>query len=232
MAEPIGRDCLLFSTADWAAPYWTNKQHTARLLAGRGWRVLYVESPGLRMPRPGSSRDWSRLARRLASGLAGLFGHIPSPEPNIFVYSPLVVPGLALPRWLRAFNRWSLATPLRRFVRARRFDIPVVWTYHPFIFDALAGLSTGPLIYHCVDDLAAVPFVDAPAIETFERTLLERADAVFATSKPLAEKCRSLNPNTHFLPNVADARHFGGAFEPGPLHADLATIPAPRLGYH
>ena len=62
MAE--SKDCVLFATADWDTPYWTNKQHTARHLARMGWRVLYVESLGLRAPTA-SGRDLSRIWRRL-----------------------------------------------------------------------------------------------------------------------------------------------------------------------
>lgn len=66
------RDCVMFSTADWDEPYWTNKQHTASLLASRGWRVLYVESVGFRSPKVGSGRDWARLWRRLWRGVQSL----------------------------------------------------------------------------------------------------------------------------------------------------------------
>ena len=38
----IPRDVLMFSTADWDEPLWTNKQQIASRLAGE-FRVLYVE---------------------------------------------------------------------------------------------------------------------------------------------------------------------------------------------
>ena len=43
-------DIVMFSTADWSTPYWTNKQHIASRLAARGHRLLYVETVGLRQP--------------------------------------------------------------------------------------------------------------------------------------------------------------------------------------
>ena len=78
------KDCILFATADWDTPYWTNKQHTTRELAKRDYRVLYVESVGLRRPRLGSARDYSRIVRRLKRGLRGAR----RVEDRIWVLSP------------------------------------------------------------------------------------------------------------------------------------------------
>ena len=50
MSRQDRRDIVLFSTADWYAKYWTNKQHVASPFAARGHRVLYVETVGLRQP--------------------------------------------------------------------------------------------------------------------------------------------------------------------------------------
>jgi glycosyltransferase involved in cell wall biosynthesis len=55
---------------------------------------------------------------------------------------------------------------------------------------------------------------------------------IFTTAPRLAESRRRYNPNTHYLPNVADFDHFSKA-----RHADtrvpddLARIPEPRLGF-
>ncbi len=228
---PPPRDCILFSTADWSAPYWTNKQHIARLLARRGWRVLYVESPGIRGPKLRAGRDWARIARRLGEGLSGWLGAIPNPEPGIFVLSPLVIPGAGGTRIGRTTNRISFGPALRRLVRKLDFREPVIWTYHPFIFEALQGLPRGKLIYHCFDDVAALPFVDGPTYKEAERKLARRADIIFTTHKGLTQRLSADNPNTHYFPNVADEVHFGRAFS-APEPTDLADIPHPRLGYH
>ena len=224
-------DVVLFSTADWATRYWTNKQHMATALARRGSRVLYVETTGIRQVRLSDRRDLRRLVRRLVSGL-GTFVAGPSPvAANIWRLSPLALPWGRSHAIVRRLNTALLSWSVARFVRRHRFDRPQVWTYHPFMLTAIADLPIGPLIYHNVDDISAVPGVDARAFRSAEIDLLKRSDVVFVTARTLEERSRRDNRNVHFFPNVADAGHFGTAFsatEP----ADLRDIPHPRLGYH
>ena len=228
----IPQSCILFATADWDEPYWTNKQHCAKSLAELGTRVLYVESVGLRSPKAGSAKDWGRLWNRLRKGISSLLLGARERSPGIFVLSPLLVPAGHRYALTRALNRWLLRAAIVRSTSSRDFVLPLIWTYHPFMLDVIEGMETGPVLYHCVDDLAAVPGVDAPAFRAAEAKLLKRADVVFVTAPALAEHCKQYNPNTHFLPNVVDAEHFGKALEPGPIPADLACIPEPRLCYH
>ncbi|MFM0087621.1 glycosyltransferase [Paraburkholderia sediminicola] len=226
------RDCVLFSTADWDEPYWTNKQHTASILAARGWHVLYVESVGFRSPKVGSGRDWARLWRRLWRGMQSLVLGPPRRAENIWVLSPLMVPaGHHLP-FVRSLNQALLRFSVTRFAKSRRFKDPVVWTYHPYMLDAIATLPRGPLVYHCVDDIAAIPGVDVEAFRNAQQALLGRCEAVFTTAMSLKETCQPFNPNTHFFGNVVDEAHFGEARADGPLPPELAAIPEPRLVYH
>nr|WP_233176890.1 glycosyltransferase [Ralstonia sp. ASV6] len=222
----------MFSTADWDEPYWTNKQHTARALARQGWRVLYVESVGLRAPRMSSGKDWSRIWHRLWRGLRSTLFAPPQRESNLWVLSPLMVP--AMHHWplVRGFNQALLRWSVGRFAKKHACRRPILWTYHPFMLPAVQNLQHGPLVYHCVDDLAAVPGVDVAAFRRAQQQLLGRSDAVFTTAVALLEQCRPHNANTHFFANVVDAEHFGTALSAQALPADLAVIPGPRLVYH
>jgi glycosyltransferase involved in cell wall biosynthesis len=227
-------DCLLFATADWDTPYWTNKQHTAHHLAQAGWRVLYVESVGLRQPRMGSSTDWGRLLKRLWRGLRGPR----QVQERVWVLSPLVLPFKHHHPWVRALNQGLLSHTLARFCQRHGFNTPMVWTYHPFVLESLQRLqqrhhlALGPTVYHCVDDLAAIPGIDASAFNAEEQRLLQHCQVVFTTSPSLADKCSVHHPRVHNFPNVVDVDHFAQAWrQDGPLPADLAAIPEPRLAY-
>ncbi|MBU9355014.1 glycosyltransferase [Burkholderia multivorans] len=225
-------DCVLFSTADWDEPYWTNKQHTARVLAKGGWRVLYVESVGLRSPKFRSGKDWGRIWRRLWKGVRSNFVAPQQRELNIWVLSPLMIP--AKHHWplVRRFNQKLLRWSIARFTRRHSIYRPLVWTYHPFMLDAVRDMDRAALVYHCVDDLAAIPGVDVPAYRSAQQDLLKQCDSVFTTAAALRDQCLPFNPNTYFFSNVVDADHFGRALESGPVPPDLADISGVRLVYH
>lgn len=224
-------ECVLFATADWDEPYWTNKQHTAKTFAQLGWKVLYVESVGLRGPSVSSGKDWKRLWHRLWRGLRCLvFGPFRAHK-DIWILSPLAVPGGHGRPFFGRLNTLLIQWPLRRFLRAKKWSRPLIWTYHPFMLDLLGGIDRGKLVYHCVDDLGAVPMIDSAKVNAAEEKLLKQCDAVFVTNENLLGKCQPFNSNTHFFPNVVDFEHFSQAREKGPLPADLAAIPEPRIVY-
>ena len=223
------RNCILFSTADWDAPYWTNKQHTTKHLAQRDIKVLYVESVGLRAPKFSSGIDLARIWRRLIRGMRGVH----QVEKNIWVVSPLVIPFKHQWQLISSINRWMLNSAITRFCKKQKFQDQetIIWTYHPYVLDYLDCKQYGSLVYHCVDDLSAIPGIDSEAFIKKEEDLLKSANVVFTTSKKLYEKCSAINKNTHDFPNVVDWEHFSQAFNPGPDPDDLKDIPHPRLGY-
>jgi glycosyltransferase involved in cell wall biosynthesis len=231
-SQVIPQSCIMFATADWDDPYWTNKQHCAKSLADLGVRTLYIESVGLRSPKVGSFSDWGRLWSRLCKGISSLILGASERSPGIFVLSPLLIPAGHRCGLTRVINRWLLKVAIFRSTWSHDFVNPLVWTYHPFMLDVIHIFRSAPLLYHCVDDLAAIPGVDAVSFRIAEVALLKRADAVFVTAPALIEHCKQHNPNTHFLPNVVDVEHFSRAFDLYPIPADLARIPEPRICYH
>jgi len=220
-------DIVIFSTADWDTPYWTNKQHTAVHLAKLGYRVLYVETVGIRPPSARSGRDLGRLWNRLLRGLRGPR----KVQTGIWVLSPLTVPfghGRAL---ITRLNRILLSTFVRFSLLLTGIRKPLLWTYHPYMLGVADSIAHEKIVYHCVDDLAAIPGVDEEAFRGAERDLLQRADVVFTTSEKLTKICQQGNANVHFMPNVVDYEHFSSARYIKSLPEDLAAIPEPRVGY-
>lgn len=219
----VARALLIFSTADWDNPFWTNKQHMAVLFARHGYRVLYVDSLGLRRPTL-HTNDLRRMARRLWKSLP-----LPRPvRPNLWRISPLVLPLSSRPG-VRAFNARLLYVTLRWHLRLLGMARPLIWTYNPAISDLCAALPHSGIVYHCVDDLRAAPHIDAATIAEGEERLGRIADLCFATSPALRDRMRSLFPRTVFEPNVCDQALFEtarmGLAEP----EELRGIPHPRL---
>jgi glycosyltransferase involved in cell wall biosynthesis len=222
----VARDIVLFSTADWDHPFWTNKQHVACQLAERGFRVLYVESLGLRRPKL-QSRDVSRMGRRLRRAIDPLR----QVRENLWVASPVALPWHAN-ALARRINDWWLAKCVESWRRRLDFEQPLVWTYNPLVLPLVNALDPALVVYHCVDDLRAAPHLPRAIIASAEERLLRSADVVFTTSLALQSRAVSLNPQaSHYLPNVADFDHFSQAREEGSIPADLTAIPSPRIGF-
>jgi len=218
---------VLFSTADWDNPFWTNKQHMALLLSQRGFKVLYVESLGLREVTVKSS-DIGRIFRRLKRFFSG----IKNVGPNIWVLSPIVLPWhrFAL---IRRINAFALPAQVKFAMWRFRFRNAFAWTYNPLVLDLLRNLGFKFIVYHCVDDLAAAPRLPRETIEIEEKRMLHEANVVFVTSEVLRKKAEPhARGLLRYYPNVADYDHFHQARSPQTfIPDDLLTITKPRIGF-
>ena len=219
-------DILLLSTADWDNPYWTNKQHVAQELARLGHRILYVESLGLRRPTA-TGKDAKRIVKRLRKVVTAPR----QVRPNLWVYSPLVLPAHDSPT-VQRINRRLLWAQIGHWLHKLKIKPALLWTYMP-LTPILLDTSRFPrTVYHNVDDISAQPGMPRAAIQTAEQALLVQADIIFTTAPALQDKSLKANPNSHYLPNVADFDHFSKALLPETqVPADLAAIPSPRVGF-
>ncbi len=220
------KDILLFSTADWDSPYLTNKQHMARLLRDRGFRILYVESLGLRSPTK-NKKDLRRLWKRLIKGLKP----ISEVEKNIFVLSPLTFPFQQHRKWVQSYNAWFLRFRIFIFGILRNFKSPLIWTYHPFILRVTRLMPQSKIVYHCVDDLSAVPGIHPQNLKNAENELAPKCLAIFTTSIFLQNRMSALAPGRCFyFNNVADIEKFSKA-RTMPQPPQLAKINGLKIGY-
>ena len=216
-----GRDIVCVGFADWDAELWTNQQHLMSRLA-RENRVLFVESLGLRQPQL-AGKDVKRILRRLRRGVAP-----PREADGLHVLSPLVIP---LHRFgvVRELNRRLLPWLVRRAARRLGMQRPLLWGYVPQAEALLGALDPSLVVYHCVDDIAAQPGIDAASFRAAETRFAGRADLVLASAPSLAARMRTLSGSVLDAPNVADTALFARALEPGPVDAALDALPRPRV---
>jgi glycosyltransferase involved in cell wall biosynthesis len=202
----------------------TSNTHVMRLLA-RHNRVLWLESVAMRAPRPGSSRDLRRMARRLAAAARGPR----RVEGDLWVASPLVLP-LPHSAWAAALNRRLLRCAVGRLCRRLGMERFQVWTFLPTAGDHARALGGRPLVYYCVDDWAHSPDHDGPRVAAAEARLCRAADVVFATSRVLTAEKRQWNPRTYHAPHGVDHTHFARALDPSlPVAPELARLRPPVL---
>ncbi|OLC79177.1 MAG: hypothetical protein AUH72_14855 [Acidobacteria bacterium 13_1_40CM_4_65_8] len=220
-------DVVCISSIDWDF-IWQSHQEIMSRLAADGHRVLFVENTGVRTP---NFRDLARLRQRIRNWWRGTKG-FREERPNLFVYSPLLLPGpyLRLSRWI---NRFLLVHALQRWMRATGFYRPIVWTFlpTPLARDLIAALDPQLTIYYCVDDLASSSPAARKIVPSEERLFAE-ADVVFVTSERLRQRAAQFTDRVHLFPSgvnlelFEDARQ--SAVEPP---ADVRALRRPVIGY-
>lgn len=216
------KNILMFSTADWDNPHQTNKQRMARIMERHGYKVLYVESLGLRRPQM-RGRDFKRMAKRVASKLGGLR----KVSDGVYVLSPLVVP-LHQFSLATAINRRLLRTLVSNSLAKCGFDDYIYWTYNPISAEYFSP-DGHFLVYHCVDKLSAAPGLNYAELINAERAMLKDAGVVFVTSRQLLSDIQGMNKNVFYHPNVCDFELCDKA--PADEPADMKHIPRPRVGF-
>ncbi|HWI70720.1 MAG TPA: glycosyltransferase [Baekduia sp.] len=217
-----GADIVCVGFADWDTELWTNQHHLMSRLASEN-RVLFIESLGLRRPQI-AGRDLRRIGRRLWRGVQPARRSAEGVE----VLSPLVLPlhGNAA---VRRVNARLLPALVSRAARRLGFERPILWAYVPQAEALLDALGPELVVYHCVDDIAAQPGIDAASFRAAEERFAARADLVLASAPALAERMRGLNDNVLFAPNVADTAAFATALDDGPTDPAMDALPRPRI---
>jgi glycosyltransferase involved in cell wall biosynthesis len=216
---------ILYFGNDWAAENRTSSHHVARWLAKR-YRVIYVESPGLRAPK-GTGRDLKKLLSKV--GLA-LRGPRATPE-GLQVQTLLQIP-LHGSELVRRANRELLLLTLKLLMRMQGVKRPLTWFVVPHLASVVGELGERMSVYYCIDDYAALPDVDVTAVRHMDDTLTRKADLVFVASGTLLDGKRTLNANTHVSAHGVDYDHFVKAQDPTlEVPADAASLPGPIIGF-
>lgn len=225
--RPFSIVCL--SSQTWSIDLPTNRQQIMLRAAGRGHRVLFIETGSflgkhiwslIRGPRRGS------LARRLLAS--------EQVAPGIEVRKALnVFPWGHKHRLANAVNGALTSLVLRRM--ARRLPQPVVlWLYDPCAARCVGACREAFAVYDCVDDYPEQAGPDRRrrqlAIRGDEQAA-SRSRLVFATTSPLRDRHRRLNPQTHLVPNAADYPHFAPASDPRFASEEVAGLARPVVGF-
>jgi glycosyltransferase involved in cell wall biosynthesis len=226
MTEPFSIICL--SPQDWRVDLPTNRQQIMLRAARRGHEVLYVETGHF-------------LGRHLVSLVRGpnrrsLFRRLLSTEE--------VAPGVRLRKGVnvlpwrtrhRLSNRVNCALSARLVRRlARTAPRPVVLWIYDAISAGMAG-SCGEefAVYDCVDDY--VEQTTSPRgralMAACDRMAAVRSRLVFSTSAPVYERQRSLNAETHLVPNAGDYEHFVRAADRSTIAREVVDLPRPVVGF-
>ena len=219
-----GRDLVTFAN-DWTADP-TSKHHIMRRFS-RTNDVLWIEAAGMRAPKLTSAYDRRRLLHKAKAILRQSRPvldrlHVMTPPALPYPHSPLAQQANAL------LYRFTIGRELDRLGMDRE---PILCSFVPQCAPYIRRLQRSLTMYYCVDRWSAFEGFDAGTMERGERELCEASDLVIASAQDLADRCARFSRNVHYVPHGVDYEHFAEALEPGPLPADLAAIPEPRIGF-
>ena len=236
-----GQDIVCISSIDWGFLWQSHQEITSRL-AKAGNRVLYVENTGVRAPGLADARRVSERLRKWTR--ASLSGGIREVAPNLYVYSPLVLPPFGA-KWQRLFNRRVLLPGVRRAVRRLGMQDPLIWTYLPTdtAFDLIQLLRTprSVVVYYCAADFEQLT-PRRSELRRSEKEVIQSADVVFAQEPELAARAARWNRNVHVFPGGVNLAAFpltehGNGKESAEVTGDasalglLQSLPRPVIGY-
>jgi len=220
-------DVLCISSIDWDF-IWQGHQEIMTALAAQGHRVLFLENTGVRAPRVG---DLPRVRQRIRNWWRGTKG-FRQERPNLFVYSPLVLP-LPYSRIARWINTWLLLRALRRWMKATGFYRPITWTFlpTPLALDLIRGMDPALTIYYCIDDLASSS-PGARRISKSEAQLFRQADLVFVTSEKLRKRAAEQGARVHLFPFGVNFERFDAVrASADAIPDDIRALKKPIVGY-
>jgi hypothetical protein len=127
-----------------------------------------------------------------------------------------------------------LALPaLRRALKEKGLNKPVLWLYHPFDIPLLTGLPHGMSVFDWAEDWEQYCVeLSKPMrhkIGALQEALCASSDIVFTVSHALAARARAHNLNTFFLRDGTDMSVFSTG---APIRIpEMEAIPGPIIGY-
>jgi glycosyltransferase involved in cell wall biosynthesis len=224
-ANDLGRAVLYFGN-DWDAENRTSSHQIALQL--RHWsELIYIECPGLRPPAA-KGRDARKLIDKIRKACRG-----PRERDGMRIHTLLQLPfhGNALMRWI---NERIVKLQVDRIARnLRHKTAPVLWFAVPHISYLPRLLPDCASVYYCVDKFAALPGVDAVAVQRMDEVLTRAASLVFVASETLLSGKVRVRPDCILSPHGVDFELFSSAAAIGdtPRPADLPRWPGPVIGF-
>lgn len=231
----VGHDVVCISVMDWDHPFQSSRHHVMRELSARN-RVLFVDASTNPIDA-WRQRSEPRFQRKL-EGWRGR-DNPRQVASNLWVWTPPpVLPmGQVKPKLLfepiYRLNQQVLRQGLKNVARRLGIREPILWISFDVLTSegAIGALDEQLLIYHCTDEITALPGI-SPHAGRIERRLLARADLTFTSSPALQQGKAPFAKRCVMVPNGVDFDTFNQAVHPEtPVPEDIARLPRPIIGF-
>lgn len=166
--------------------------------------VLYINSIGMRVPRPGKG---GMFAKRVLRKLKSLKHGLTRVRDSFWVLSPVVAPaGMGA-----GANESALAWQVRRAARKAGITHPLVWVACPPGQPVVNALDPVGVVYQRTDRFEEFKGVDPQRISRFDRLLKDRADVTLFCSSWLMDQEREQPREAAFVDHGVDYAPFEAA---------------------
>lgn len=219
---------VYFSPSDW----WFGKTDWTHLTIefSKHSKVLFINTISPSLPSIKSANFLRRLKRKLPS-LLRIFR---KPLPNIYVFTPFVLP-FSKYKLLQKINALFLPIQLRTLMFLLGFNKTIFWVSNLAAAPLLKRLKYELLVYSCTDKFDATRYVKAKKqMSLFDEMLVQQADIILCVSRALYRYYKQRAGNVvHYLSHAVDFNHFNNAYLNASLPpAEMQTIPKPIIGYY
>ena len=209
---------------------WGRHMSTAQFIAGallKKCQILWVDSLAYRVPDFGK-KDIRRIIHKISTHFNG----IASPEKNLFVFTPLLIPLQRL-SLIRRFNSLLLRLYLRHFLKKLGFKDFTLMTAGPLAEPVIGRLGEKKSIYYCADHYGTLPGISPVMIDKLEKRLSKKVDVTIATSETLFELLTNSFSNVVYVPHGVDYHHFSRRrISPKDIPEEIRGLNRPVIGYH
>lgn len=232
----LKKECIfILGTTKFDHPFESTSYTIAKNLAHEN-TVYYIENPF-------TWRDYFRIRKSdKFSRRKGLFsknsdGILATNIPGLnvvvcpFLFSINFLPEGRLYRFLLGINEAIIANRIKKIISNAEIDKYYYINSFTFHYPNIAHMLKPVLkVYHCVDPLV-IDFDTKHGIQS-ELQLIRESDLIICTSKQLTREKKSINRNTHFIPNAADISHTSGVLNKDlDVHESIASLKKPVIGY-
>lgn len=225
----MSKHILILSTADWNFKFWTNKQNVATELSKKGFKVLYVESPGIRNPNFFNISDVKRLIKKLGN----FFFKNEKKNKNIKIISPPLVPFKERFIFLYKVYNLLLEKKILNELKKEKISHINLITYHPYFNFNKLNSYIKKLIYHCVDDLSSIKGINKKKFKLNEKKLIKKSNFIFTCCSLLFHDFKKLNKNVFFLKNAISNEFIDASKKKyKKIPNELKNLRRPIFGYH
>ena len=216
---------IYFLESNWETDY--KRPHLEAL--GKYTNLLCLERPvtlDFAFRYPAQLIDWMKRRRFLRQI-----------SPTIWLCKPItLVPYLLSMRfaWFKKVNCYIMKASLKRALKQLGMTNIVVMLTNPAQGYVIDMLGETVLCYDIYDEHSEHWGASSRMRQLFrsvETEILKQADIAFTSARNLMMRKKSINPNTHFVPNAADVVFFLKTLDPETVvPPDLEQIPEPRIG--